>query len=146
MMSMPLFNSAWRNAYICASTEDVYICASYVDHFLSILRPPRIIVQVEFANLDANFHSRPSPCHRNLRKCINELTLEDPPYARAKERAHARGMVLKREVSHPKADHHRLRSEDPFTSASAERSRNLPLSSLTSSNCWCVLQNPGRWA
>jgi hypothetical protein len=39
MTSMPFFNSAWRNAYIRASTEDVYIpCASYVDHFLSILR------------------------------------------------------------------------------------------------------------
>ncbi|KAF8343552.1 hypothetical protein F5887DRAFT_972075 [Amanita rubescens] len=39
MTSIPFFNSAWRNAYIRASTEDVYIpCASYVDHFLSILR------------------------------------------------------------------------------------------------------------
>ena len=39
MTSMPFFNTAWRNAYIHASTEDVYIpCASYVDHFLSILR------------------------------------------------------------------------------------------------------------
>lgn len=39
MTSMPFFNSAWRNAYIRASTADVYIpCASYADHFLHILR------------------------------------------------------------------------------------------------------------
>ena len=39
MTSMPLFNSTWRNAYIRASTKDVYIpCASYADHFFSILR------------------------------------------------------------------------------------------------------------
>ncbi|KAF8326259.1 hypothetical protein F5887DRAFT_1015093 [Amanita rubescens] len=39
MTSMPFFNSAWRNAYIRASTEDIYIpCASYVDHFLNIPR------------------------------------------------------------------------------------------------------------
>ena len=39
MTSMPFFNSAWRNAYVRASTEDIYIpCASYVNHFLSILR------------------------------------------------------------------------------------------------------------
>ena len=39
MTSMPFFNSAWRNAYIRASTADVYIpCASYADRFLRILR------------------------------------------------------------------------------------------------------------
>jgi hypothetical protein len=39
MKSMPLFNLTWRNAYIRASTKDVYIpCVSYADHFFSILR------------------------------------------------------------------------------------------------------------
>ena len=39
MTSMPLFNSTWRNAYIRASTKDVYIpCASYANHFFSTLR------------------------------------------------------------------------------------------------------------
>ncbi len=38
MKSMPLFNSTWRNAYIRASTKDVYIpCASYANHVFSIL-------------------------------------------------------------------------------------------------------------
>jgi hypothetical protein len=39
MTSMSFFNSTWRNAYIRAATKDVYIpCASYADHFFSILR------------------------------------------------------------------------------------------------------------
>ncbi|KAF8667440.1 hypothetical protein AX14_006353 [Amanita brunnescens Koide BX004] len=39
MKSMPLFNLTWRNAYIRASTKDVYIpCVSYTDYFFSILR------------------------------------------------------------------------------------------------------------
>ncbi|KAF8329237.1 hypothetical protein F5887DRAFT_1004928 [Amanita rubescens] len=39
MKSMPLFNSTWRDAYIRASTKDVYIpCVSYTDHFFSLLR------------------------------------------------------------------------------------------------------------
>src|SRR6266550_5683004 len=39
MTTMPLINSVWRSAYIRASSKDVYIpCASYTNHFLSILR------------------------------------------------------------------------------------------------------------
>lgn len=39
MASMSLFNSVWRNAYIRASSKDVYIpCSSYADYYLSILR------------------------------------------------------------------------------------------------------------
>lgn len=38
MVSMPLFNSIWRKAYIHASIKDVYIpCSSYMSHFLNIL-------------------------------------------------------------------------------------------------------------
>lgn len=48
MISIPLFNSVWRNAYICASSEHVYIpSASYADHFLSILRRESIFYDKE---------------------------------------------------------------------------------------------------
>ena len=48
MTSIPLFNSVWRNAYIRASSESVYVpCASYADHFLSILRRESIFYDEE---------------------------------------------------------------------------------------------------